>query len=336
MADTTPIQPQNQRLAFPPGYKPFTGTDNSNANIYFSDLQAQFKLQPQIQTPVDLRVTYASQLLDGAAKKWYVNVFAQQPEADQTFAKFKEQLRARFARGDENIVSRRQQQALRVVPHEPRNMIASVNEFNSNYSELQGNITGQGTQDAVLQYMECIRQSIPSYPDVLQLQQRVSQTLLALEEAKRTLPKAQELAAVTAPDIIDTPAPAGRLVTAHNMVTLQPMQQVSSSYGPMRRRPLNERQRQVQYARQHGFCTYCCDPHADHKTVRSVNPATQQYTGEIICQKLKQDIADGKAEDRSQRFNNRSRNNNYNNSQQQQPLNSSGSRTVTYPAAQRT
>lgn len=329
----TTEQVKPTRFNFPPNYKPYTGVETSNVNLFFSDLDAQVRLQPQLETPTDLRVTYASQLLDGPAKLWYVNVFAQQTnDTDKTFAKFKEQLRARFSRGDENIVSRRQQQALRIVPHEPRNMIASVNEFNAKFIEHQGYITGQGTQDAVLQFLECIRQSIPNYPDVLQLQQRVSMTLLAQEESKRTLSKAQELAAVSAPDVVDTPAPAGR--STHNMAPVQAMQ-VSSSYGPVRRRPVSERQRQVQYARQHGFCTYCCDPNADHKSVRSVNPATQQYTGDIICGKLKKDIAEGRTEDRSQRFN-RNRNNYYSNGQPGVNLNSSGSSPVTHTAANRT
>jgi hypothetical protein len=321
------------KFSYPPNYKPYTGATDESVEIFFVDLDAQVALQPQLAGPPDVRVTYASQLLGGAAKVWYANVFVKQTDVtNKTFDEFKKQLRAQFSRGDENVVSRRQQQALRITPLEPRNMITSVNAFNAKYIELQGHIIGQGTQDAVLQFMECVRQSIPAYPDVLQLQQRISIALSAIPVEQRTLSKAQELAATFAPDVIETASP-GKVVNTHSMVTLQPMQ-VSNSYGPIRRQSLNERQRQVLDARQNGYCTYCCDPNADHRSVRKQNPVTQRYTGDIVCGKLLKDIADGKAEERPQRYRgNRNHNNDSNNLQMH--LNSSGSRTVTVPAANR-
>ena len=44
--------------------------------------------------------------LTGPAKEWYYNEFAKLPGAEQTYDKLKNKLRARFSRGDENIIAR--------------------------------------------------------------------------------------------------------------------------------------------------------------------------------------------------------------------------------------
>src|SRR5690348_6276654 len=51
--------------------------------------------------------------LTGAAKEWYYNEFAKLPAAQQSYDELKNKLRARFRRGDENIIARREQHTLR-------------------------------------------------------------------------------------------------------------------------------------------------------------------------------------------------------------------------------
>src|SRR5689334_564485 len=141
--------------------------------------------------------------LTGAAKEWYYNEFAKFPAAQQTYDKLKNKLRARFSRGDENIIARREQHTLRIVRTNPPNFLASVSTFNAAFTRNQVTIKDQRQVDQVTAYLECIRLSIPDYHELLQLQQSLDTTLSVLAANEKTLSKAQEIVAQRAPNIVD-------------------------------------------------------------------------------------------------------------------------------------
>src|SRR6202008_2459299 len=116
--------------------------------------------------------------LTGAAKEWYYNEFAKLPAAQESYDELKNKLRARFSRGDENIIARREQHTLRIVRTNQPNFLASVSTFNAAFTRNQVKIKDQGQVDQVMAYLECIRLSIPDYHEVLQLQQSLDTTLL--------------------------------------------------------------------------------------------------------------------------------------------------------------
>jgi hypothetical protein len=59
-------------------------------------------------------------------------------------------------------------------------------------------------------YLECIRLSIPDYPEVLQLQQSIDNTLLTLPADQQTLARAHEIVSLRAPNVIDALPPPPR------------------------------------------------------------------------------------------------------------------------------
>ena len=261
--------------------------------------------------------------LTGAAKEWYYNEFAKLPAADQTYDELKKKLRARFSGGDENIIARREQHTLRIVRTNPPNFLASVSTFNAAFTRNQVKIKDQGQVDQVMAYLECIRLSIPDYPEVLQLQQSLDTTFSVLAVNQKTLSKAQEIVAQRAPNIIDAPSNAHGL---HNISYNNSNNYRNNRYGTggKRQRPADNR---MSYAepRRSKICTYCRDPHATHRQVRQLNPSTGRFDGEIVCPVLLADIQSGKVKEQ-QPMGSYARRNNYR-------LNSSDSRTtVTGPA----
>ena len=262
--------------------------------------------------------------LTGAAKEWYYNEFAKLPAAQQSYDELKNKLRARFSRGDENIIARREQHTLRIVRTNPPNFLASVSTFNAAFTRNQVKITDQGQVDQVMVYLECIRLSIPDYHEVLQLQQSLDTTFSVLAANEKTLSKAQEIVAQRAPNIIDAPSNTHPL---HNISYYNN----SSNYrnnrygaGGKRQRPADNRMSYAE-ARRLKICTYCRDPHATHRQVRQLNPSTGRFDGEILCPVLLADIQSGKVKEQPP-ISGYARRNNYR-------LNLSDSRTtVTSPA----
>ena len=262
--------------------------------------------------------------LTGAAKEWHYNEFAKLPAAQQTYDELKNKLRARFSRGDDNIIARREQHTLRIVRTNPPNFLASVSTFNAAFTRNQVKIKDQGQVDQVMAYLECIRLSIPDYHEVLQLQQSLDTTFSVLPANQKILSKAQEIVAQRAPNIIDAPSNTHGL---HNVS----YSNNSSNYrnnrygaGVKRQRPADNRMSYAE-ARRLKICTYCRDPHATHRQVRQLNPSTGRFDGEIVCPVLLADIQSGKVKEQ-QPMSSYPRRNNYR-------LNSSDSRTsVTSPA----
>src|SRR6202051_2699376 len=227
--------------------------------------------------------------LTGAAKEWYYNEFAKLPAAQQSYEELKNKLRARFSRGDENIIARREQHTLRIVRTNPPNFLASVSTFNAAFTRNQVKVTDQGQVDQVMAYLECIRLSIPDYHEVLQLQQSLDTTFSVLAANEKTLSKAQEIVAQRAPNIIDA---ASNTHALHNISCPN-----SNRYDSVKRqRPADSRISYTQ-ARRLKICTYCRDPHANHRQVRKLNPSTGRFDGEIVCPVLLADVQSGKVKE---------------------------------------
>jgi len=315
MADFHPAA-QNDRIRVPQDVTKFSGDGTSSADDFISELENWYYI---LSTPPLIRPRMSALFMTGAAKEWYNIDFTTLPAAEQTWESFQQKLRARFARGDESVIARRAQLTFRIVRAIPPNFLHSVSEFNAAFTRNQVRIRNQGREDALMAYTECIRLSIPHYPEVSQLQQALDNILLTLPAEQRTLTKAQEVVALRAPNVIDTPLPSSSL---HAMNTYPPF--VSRPQGLKRPRPYDGRMSYAE-ARRRKICTYCRDANAEHKQVRAYNHATGKFDGAIICPQLTADIRAGKTVERRP----------YNAVQSQpQHLNSSGSRTdVTSPAA---
>jgi hypothetical protein len=257
--------------------------------------------------------------LTGAAKEWYYNEFVKLPAEQQTYDGLKTKLRARFSRGDDNIIARREQHTLRIVRTNPPNFLASVSAFNAAFTRNQVKIKDQGQVDQVMAYMECIRLSIPDYPEVLQLQQSLDNTFTVLADSDKTLSKAQEIVAQRAPNIIDAPSNTHGLHSVSYNNSSNNYRNNRYGAGGKRQRPADNRMSYAE-ARRLKICTYCRDPHATHRQVRQLNPSTGRFDGEIVCPVLLADIQSGKVKEQ-QPVSSYTHRNNYH-------LNSSGSRNI--------
>ena len=309
----------------PTDVEKFTGEGKPTLKSFFSDLNSFFSFHPPGND--QNKVKLAAMVIAGTAKEWYCNSFDVDSNTNKTYAEFERQLRAHFTVGDVNLISRREQKKLRIVPQQPLNLQASVTTFVHKFMAHQVNIHGQGTLDAYLLFIECIAESITDYNDVAQLESRLSIATSTLAEDERTAAKVAELAIQHAAEIRSTTGITtsnGRQPSSlHAMGYNQPTQQ----YAGNKRQRADGRMSYME-ARRQGVCTYCKNRNANHKSVRAYNPATGKYDGDIICDQLKNDIASGRVQERVQyrRYNN-------NNNNPSMSLNSSGSRQVTHPAA---
>jgi hypothetical protein len=298
----------------------YSGDNSTNPDMFINEMDTWFAVNAvdaaQQQHIMALH-------LSGAAKEWYYNEFVKLTAAQQSYATLKEKLRARFSRGDDNIIARREQPTLRIVRTNPPNFLASVSTFNATFTRNQVKIKDQGQADAVMAYLECIRLSTPDYPEVLQLQQSLDNTFTILPSNEKTLNKAQEIVALRAPNITDTPTHSHALQSIS--YTNSSNNYRNNRYSGVRRyRPADNR---LSYAdaRRMKICTYCRDPHAAHRQVRQLNPSTGRFDGDIVCPVLLADIQSGKVKEQPP-SSSYARRNNYR-------LNSSDSRTtVTSPA----
>jgi hypothetical protein len=180
----------------------YSGDNSVNPEMFISEIDTWIAVNGVTANQQQVMALH----LTGAAKEWYYNEFAKLPAADQTYDELKQKLRARFSRGDENIIARREQHTLRIVRTNPPNFLASVSTFNAAFTRNQVKITDQGQVDQVMAYLECIRLSIPDYHEVLQLQQSLDTTFSVLPANQKILSKAQEIVAQRAPNIIDAPS----------------------------------------------------------------------------------------------------------------------------------
>jgi hypothetical protein len=293
----------------------YSGDNSVNPNMFIQEIDTWIAVNGVTANQQQVMALH----LTGAAKEWYYNEFAKLPATDQTYDKLKEKLRARFSRGDDNIIARREQYTLRIVRTNPPNFLVSVSTFNAAFTRNQVKIKDQGQVDQVMAYMECIRLSIPDYPEVLQLQQSLDNTFTILADNDKTLSKAQEIVAQRAPNIIDAPSNTQSL---HNIS----YNNNSNNYrnnrygaGGKRQRPVDHRMSYAE-ARRLKICTYCRDPHATHRQVRQLNPSTGRFDGGIVCPVLLADIQSGKVKEQ-QPTSSYARRNNYH-------LNASDSRTT--------
>lgn len=298
----------------------YSGDNSTNPDMFINEMNTWLAVNSvdaaQQQQVMALHLT-------GAAKEWYYNDFVKLAAAQQSYTALKDKLRARFSRGDENIIARREQHTLRIVRTSPPNFLASVSTFNAAFTRNQVKIIDQGQTDAVMAYLECIRLSIPDYPEVLQLQQSLDNTFTVLPSNEKTSNKAQEIVALRAPNIIDTPINTHAL---HNISYSNSSNNYRNNRysGVRRQRPADNRMSYAD-ARRMNICTYCRNPHANHRQVRQLNPSTGRYDGEIVCPVLLTDIQSGKVREQPPASSYTRRNNNR--------LNSSDSRaTVTSPA----
>jgi hypothetical protein len=298
----------------------YSGDNSVNPDMFLNEMDTWIALHA---VPVNKQQPVAALHLSGAAKEWYYNEFVKLAPDQQSYTLLKERLRARFSRGDENIIARREQHTLRIVRTNPPNFLTSVSTFNAAFTRNQVKIKDQGQVDAVMAYMECIRLSIPDYPEVLQLQQSLDNTFTIMPVDEKTLNKAQEIVALRAPNIIDS---------THHTTTLHNVNYTNNNYrnnrliGVRRARPSDGRISFLE-ARRMKICTYCRDPQTNHRQVRQLSPSTGRFDGEIICPTLLADIQSGKVREQ-QPVSGYVRRNNYH-------LNSSDSKpTMTSPAVQ--
>ena len=180
----------------------YSGDNSANPDMFINEIDTWIAFNGVTANQQQVMALH----LTGAAKEWYYNEFAKLPAAQQSYDELKNKLRARFSRGDENIIARREQHTLRIVRTNPPNFLASVSTFNAAFTRNQVKITDQGQVDQVMAYLECIRLSIPDYHEVLQLQQSLDTTFSVLAANEKTLSKAQEIVAQRAPNIIDAPS----------------------------------------------------------------------------------------------------------------------------------
>jgi hypothetical protein len=314
-------QAQPEQFRVPQGVDKFSGDSAMSPDEFLAELDNWFHI---LSTPTTIRSRMTGLFLSGAAKEWYYNEFMNLTSSLQSYDDFKQKLRSRFARGDENVIARRLQQSFRITRSDPPNFITSVNDFNASFTRNQVKIKNQGEQDAMMAYRECIRNSIPLYEEVLQLQQSLDNTFTVLPSEQQTLSKAQEIVALRAPNVIDIPHPISH-PHPHRLHAINynnPPPQRTTGY----KRP-RTRDGRMSYleARRLKICTYCRNQQADHKQVRAYNPRSGKYDGEIICNELKRDIASGQTREQRPGENMMT---------PPQHLNSYGSRTsVTTPAA---
>jgi hypothetical protein len=297
----------------------YSGDDSTNPEMFINEMDTWIAVNG---VAANRQQQVMALHLSGAAKEWYYNEFVKLDAVQQSYITLKEKLRGRFSRGDENIIARREQHTLRIVRTNPPNFLASVSTFNAAFTRNQVKIKDQGQADAVMAYLECIRLSIPDYPEVMQLQQSLDNTFALLASNEKTLNRAQEVVAQRAPNIIDTPMPSHAL---HNInYSSSGNNYRSNRYSGVRRYRPADNKLSYADARRMKICTYCRDPQASHRQVRQLNPATGRFDGEIVCPVLLADIQSGKQKE--QPPNSYARRNNYR-------LNSSDSRTtVTSPA----
>jgi len=315
MADIHPAA-QDTKLRVPTDVTKFSGDGTTSADDFINELENWYYI---LSTPSHIRPRMSALFLSGAAKEWYNSDFMALPAGEQTWESFQQKLRARFARADESVIARRAQLTFRITRSSPPNFLQSVSDFNAAFTRNQVRIKNQGREDALMAYTECIRLSIPQYPEVAQLQQALDNTLLTIPAEQRTLPRAQEIVATRAPNVVDTPVPL-----SFHAITTQPTYPtyVPRPHGVKRPRAPDGRMSYAE-ARRRQICTYCRDPNSDHKQVRAYNNATGRMDGAIICPQLIADIRAGKVAERRPY-----------NAPRVQHLNSSGSRTdVTIPAA---
>jgi hypothetical protein len=244
------------------------------------------------QIPIHLRPIITSLLMTGAALEWYNNQY-RPTAAGKTQEDLKAAVLAHFSSRSEDEMARRKQRLLRPLPLSPLNMVASVNMFNTAFTNNQVYIRPQATRDTYLAYVDCIRASAESYPDALQLLQGLTASFSAVAQADQTLDRVQNITAAVAPNVVDgasgsarthhprsAPAiPAGNL---HTMVVAPP-QRIAGV-----RRGRNERGEPT-------ICNYC------HKgdTHQSARAKTDTgYDGDILCPQLKEDIAAGRTSER--------------------------------------
>jgi hypothetical protein len=81
-------------------------------------------------------------------------IFLTLPVAEQTCESFQQKLRARFARGEENIIIRRLQLTFRVVRNDPPLIFCSRWGVQCAFTRNQVKVKNQGVQDTL---MECIQ-----------------------------------------------------------------------------------------------------------------------------------------------------------------------------------
>lgn len=271
-----------KQVVIPSHIEKFTGAGEGCLSTFFAQLDAYFALQ---ESPNNVKLGVSIQLLGGAANEWWAAVFSKLPSEEQSYQRLKDDLAKRFRTGDESLTARRKQLTLRVTRSSPPNFLDSVNSFNSEFTRNQQHITNQSESDTLFAYCECIRQSIPHYPEVMQLQQTIESAMVTVDMSWITL---QQSVTVRASTVVDMSHPT----PSHSSLS-------SSSTGPPRRtigvrrpRPTDNTMSYAE-ARRLNICTFCRNPSASHRSVRALNPATQKYDGEILCPLLRDKIKSG-------------------------------------------
>jgi hypothetical protein len=271
----------NNNFRIPTDIGKFSGDGTTSPDEFLNELDNWYHI---LSTPPHIRPRISALFLAGAAKEWYYNDYVTLLPGQQTYELFQSKLRARFARGDENVIARRLQPTFRIIHTDPPNFIQSVGDFNAAFTRNQVKVKGQGKLDAYMAYIECIRCSAADYPEVLQ----VLQPLSTLPDDEHTLERAQELVAKQAPNVIDTHTHTPHQDRHHNHPpsTLHAINSYPTSpqrFGGVKRSRTQDGRMSHQEARRLKICTYCRNPQADHRTVRAYNHATGKMDGDIIC-----------------------------------------------------
>jgi hypothetical protein len=277
------------RIRIPTHIEKFTGAATPTAKNFFAQVEDYFLIQ---QPPDNLQPLIAAQLLGGAAQDWY-NTQYRPTAAGKTYQQFKEATQKHFSTRDEDEMARRKQRILRVLPLNPLNMVASVNMFNTTFTNNQVHIDPQATRDTYLAYIDCIRNSVASYPDALQLLQLVTTSMNALGQEKQTLEQVQNAAAASAPTVVDTATGTTRPTTPRqptavpsgnlHTMTIAPAQRIAGV-----RRGRNARGEPT-------ICNYCHTGDT-HQSARAKTDTG--YNGEVLCPQLKEDLAAGRIKER--------------------------------------
>src|ERR1700730_3272808 len=86
----------------------YSGDNSVNPNMFINEIDTWIAVNGVTANQQQVMALH----LTGAAKEWYYNEIVKLPATDQTYDKLKEKLRARFSRGADNIIARREQDTL--------------------------------------------------------------------------------------------------------------------------------------------------------------------------------------------------------------------------------
>src|SRR6476620_10116500 len=105
----------------------YSGDNSANPDMFINEIDTWIAFNGVTANQQQVMALH----LTGAAKEWYYNEFAKFPAAQQSYDELKNKLRARFSRGDENIIARREQHTLRIVRTNP-----PCSDYTTSYSRM--------------------------------------------------------------------------------------------------------------------------------------------------------------------------------------------------------